>query len=172
MNITLEKPHDKWKYSFLTLVEEFKYNNEDLIPWVIGLGFDDFDSYLKILDDGAKGIGLKEWQVPHETYWLVVDDEVVGVSNLRLQLTDKLCRDGGHIGYGVRPSARRKGFATLLLSETMKRAKLHGIKDCLVMCDKSNIASAKTILKNGGIFDSEEILETGEGAIKRYWLKA
>ena len=53
MNITLERPNEKRKYSFLTLVEEFKFNEEDLIPWVIGLAFDDFASYLKILDDGS-----------------------------------------------------------------------------------------------------------------------
>lgn len=171
MVITLEKPHVKWKYSYLTLVEEFKFNNEDLIPWVIGLGFDDFASYLKILEDASQGIGLKDWQVPHETYWLVVDEEVVGVSNLRLQLTDKLRRDGGHIGYGVRPSARRKGFATFMLSETLKKAKSHGIENCLIMCDKHNEASAGTIIKNGGLFDSEEVLENGGEIIQRYWLK-
>lgn len=171
MKITLEKPHQRWKYSFLTLVEEFKFHDEDLIPWVIGLEAADFDSYLKILEDSAVGVGLKEWQVPHQTYWLIAGEEVVGVSNLRLKLTEKLRRDGGHIGYGIRPSARRKGYAVKLLTETLKKAKAHDIGQCLLMCDKSNIGSAKTILKNGGVLLSEKMNEADSEIIQTYCLE-
>ncbi|MCM8543122.1 MAG: GNAT family N-acetyltransferase [Lentisphaeraceae bacterium] len=168
MKITLEKPNDKWKYSYLSLVEEFKFNNEDLIPWVIGLPFDDFSDHIEQLDHASKGIGLKTWQVPHATFWLVVNDKVVGVSNLRLKLNEKLRHDGGNIGYGIRPSLRRKGFATILLKKTLKKAKDHGIEKCLVMCDKDNIASAKTILNNGGLFDSDYLCKESGKVVNRY----
>src|SRR6266850_5512770 len=112
---------------------------------------------------GARGEGLPPGFVPHTTYWLVSDGIVVGVANLRHSLTDALRREGGNIGYGVRPSARRRGFAHELLRRTLERARDLGLSEVLLTCDKTNIASVRTILKNGGVFVSEEFLpERGE----------
>ena len=158
MNYSLEKLSAKWKESYLSLIEEFQNNQEKLVPFVLQFPTDDFDAFLQIFSDAEKGIGVKEGFVPHITYWLIVDDSVVGVSNLRLRLNESLLICGGHIGYGVRPSARKKGYATLMLKETLKKARELGIKRCLLTCDKVNAASAKTILNNGGELDSEEIL--------------
>ena len=171
MNYSLEKPSAKWKESYFSLIDEFQNKQEKLVPFVLKFPTDDFDAFLQMFVDAEKGIGLKEGFVPHITYWLIVDGSVVGVSNLRLCLNESLLVCGGHIGYGVRPSARQKGYATLILKETLTKARELGINECLLTCDKANTASAKTILNNGGELDSEEILEESGEFIQRYWIK-
>lgn len=171
MKITLEKPNLNRKDSYLKYVDECRQKDAELVPFVLKFPTDDFEAFLRVFEDCENGIGLPEGFVPHVTYWLVVDEEVVGVSNLRLRLTESLLRLGGHIGYGVKPSARRKGFATLMLRETLVKAKEYGIDPCMVTCNKENIASAKTILNNGGVLDSEEYLDEIKETIQRYWIK-
>ncbi|HMB08301.1 MAG TPA: GNAT family N-acetyltransferase, partial [Isosphaeraceae bacterium] len=73
-----------------------------------------------------------------------------GVSNLRHALTDKLRREGGHVGYGVRPSRRGQGLATAMLALTLEKARALGIDRVLITCGKENVSSAKVIRKNGG----------------------
>jgi predicted acetyltransferase len=80
-----------------------------------------------------------------------------------------LLNSGGHIGFGVRPSFRRKGYATILLSLILQYVKKIGFDKVLVVCDKGNIGSEKTIMKNGGKFESEFIEENGN-IIRRFWI--
>lgn len=82
-----------------------------------------------------------------------------------------LSRYGGHIGFGVRPSARRRGHATEILRRTLIEAGKLGIADVLVTCDKDNLASARTILRNGGVLDSEEYMEAHAAVVQRYWIR-
>jgi predicted acetyltransferase len=83
-------------------------------------------------------------------------------------LTDKLRREGGHIGYGVRPSARRQGIATELLRQTLMRAREKGIEEVLVTCAKANQGSVRTILRNGGHLLSEEFIPERGEVVQRY----
>ena len=171
MNTKLELPNEARKDSYLSLVAEFIECGEPLIPFPMSFANTDFAAFLKEMEDCAQGIGVPDGFVPHETFWLVVDDcEVVAVSNLRLHLTESLKKDGGHIGYGVRPSTRRLGYATILLTETLKKARERGIPNTLVTCYKGNIGSAKAIIKNGGILDSEELMEGHQDIMQRYWV--
>ena len=94
----------------------------------------------------------------------------LGVSNLRHRLTDRLTKFGGHIGYGVRPSARRVGNATELLRATLVEARRLGLRRALLTCDKRNVASAKTILRNGGVFEEEEFMPEYDRVVCRYWI--
>lgn len=173
MKAKLEVPSETRKDSYRSLVEEFLDRDEELIPFPMSFANTDFPSFLQELENCANGIGIPEGFVPHETFWLVSGDgEVVAVSNLRLQLNENLKKDGGHIGYGVRPSARKRGYANTLLAETLKKARERNIPRVLVTCYKSNIASAKTIIKNGGILDSEEWMEGHPDIMQRYWIEA
>lgn len=171
LSLRLELPSEARKDSYLSLLAEFKERDEILIPFPLGFDTQDFDAFLKEMENGRKGLGLAEGFVANTTYWLVADNKkVVAVSNLRHELTDALRKEGGHIGYGVRPSARRLGYATCALKETLNEAKLLGIEKCMITCNKENTGSAKTILNNGGILESEAQLKDKNYTSQRYWI--
>lgn len=173
--LRFEEPHEGLQDSYRDLVREFREANEVLIPFPLGFPNDDFPSFVRRLAACARGEGPpsesgSRFSVPHSTWWLVSDGVVVGVTNLRHTLTDALRHDGGHIGYGVRPTARRRGFAGELLRGTLARARDLGLSKVLLTCDKANIASARTICRGGGVFSSEEFLPTRGAVIQRYWI--
>lgn len=92
----------------------------------------------------------------------------VGAVNIRHYLNDRLLLDGGHIGDGVRPSERRKGFATEMIRLALEECKKLGITKVLMVCDKDNIGSAKSIIKNNGVLENEILVD---GVIEqRYWI--
>ncbi len=169
--LRLEEPNASLRDSYRGLVREFIEAGEHIVPFPLSFPHDDFPKLLERLSACARGEGLEPGFVPHSTYWLVLDGrEVVGVSNLRHRLTEKLRREGGHIGYGVRPSARGRGFATELLRQTLGRARALGLSEVLITCSKANDPSVRTILRNGGVLASEEFLpECGE-VYQRYWI--
>jgi predicted acetyltransferase len=99
--------------------------------------------------------------------WIVERDDVLGGIALRYG-DSEFIRSAGNIGYGIRPSARRRGLATLALGHMLKEAALLGINRVLLVCDSSNVDSAATIERNGGVFES--VRETEHGVVKRYWI--
>ena len=149
-------------------MEDWKSTGEVLVPFVLSMDYSNFDEYIRKLNNFSLGLGLPDGFVSHSTFWLVSDDRIVGVSNLRHSLTDKLLEADGNIGYGIRPSERKKGFATLLLQLTLDKARAIGLSKVLVTCYKDNIGSVKTILNNGGILDSE--VEIEGKPLHRYWI--
>ena len=105
----------------------------------------------------------------HATYWWIVEQDVdLGAISLRHRLNEFLLRAGGHIGYGVRPSARGRGLATWALGAVLPQARARGIDRVLVTCDDDNIASARTIERNGGVL--EDVRDTELGRTRRYWI--
>jgi predicted acetyltransferase len=105
----------------------------------------------------------------HCTYrWIVEDDRVLGAIALRHELNDRLMQLG-HIGYGIRPSARRRGLATWALGRMLGEARLLGLDRVLIVCEAGNVASAKTIERHGGVL--EDIRDTEHGPMRRYWIK-
>jgi predicted acetyltransferase len=84
-------------------------------------------------------------------------------------LNESLLLNGGHIGDGVRPSERRKGIATKMIALALDKCKILGIERVLMVCDKENIASAKSIIKNGGVLENEVVVDSI--VEQRYWIE-
>jgi predicted acetyltransferase len=167
--LRFEKPHAGLQHSYRGLVREFLELGEPLVPFPLAFANGDFAAFLAKLSACARGEGIPEGFVPHSTYWLVHHgSEVVGVSNLRHRLTDALRFEGGHIGYGVRPTARRRGFATQLLRHTLAEARALGVREAWLTCGRTNTASIHTILRNNGIFVSEEFVPSRAEVVQRY----
>ena len=99
------------------------------------------------------------------------DGRIVGMIDLRHRLNAFLAEYGGHIGYSVRPDERRKGYAARMLALALQEARSRGINRVLVTCDEDNAASRRTILRNGGVFDSNAWMESEKTNIRRYWIE-
>jgi predicted acetyltransferase len=168
----LVTPSSAYRDSYLSLVAEFRQRGEAGVPFVLDFPTDDFPAFLRRMENCAAGSEVPKGFVAHETFWLVDSGEVVGVSNLRLSLTEGLRQEGGHIGYGIRPTARRRGHATRILALTLQKARGRGIGDVLVTCNRSNVGSAVTIMKNGGTLESEEFYPEKGDFKQRYWIRA
>jgi predicted acetyltransferase len=127
-----------------------------------------FRAWVARLVDGSDPAKPVEADRPRATCrWIVEDDRVLGGIALRHGPDDHVLRLG-HIGYGIRPSARRRGLATWALGRMLGEARGLGLDRVLVVCAAGNIASARTIERNGGVLD--EVRDTGLGAVRRYWI--
>jgi predicted acetyltransferase len=124
---------------------------------------------IESLNGYSKGIGLPDGFVECSTYWLVnKSNKILGAVDIRHNLNDFLLFRGGHIGYGIRPKERRKGYSSIMLSLALNKCKTIGISKVLITCLKNNIGSVKTITKNQGVLESEDI-DNGE-FFQRYWI--
>ena len=153
---------DEWK-------EDQEKNHTNRSPWAIFKNdYHNFEYYLEHLEIKE----ASDEKVPDSTFFLLDTerDRLLGAVNIRHYLNEALMRDGGHIGDGIRPSERRKGYATEMIRLALSECKKLGIDRVLMVCDKDNIGSAKSIVKNGGILENE--IEDSEGNIEqRYWIE-
>ncbi|RUT44474.1 GNAT family N-acetyltransferase [Paenibacillus anaericanus] len=114
----------------------------------------------------SQGINLPGGAVPQTIFWFYIEDKLVGYGKMRHYLNEKLQEHGGHIGYIIRPSERRKGYGEIALKELVIKANEKGIQELLLTCDESNIASRRVIESNKGI------LSEMKDGICKYWIKA
>lgn len=128
---------------------------------------EDYESWLDMITKAqtAPEIGL----VNRTTYFAFIDNKIVGIIQIRHTLDDSLINTGGHIGYNVRPSERRKGYAAKMLSLALDKCHEWNIDKALVTCNEDNVGSAKTILKNGGVLENVFVEENGN-VVQRYWI--
>ena len=110
-------------------------------------------------------------KVSSDTYLAIriADNRVVGIIDLRHHIDHPILSVwGGHMGYSVRPSERRKGYGTQMLRLNLENCRARNMEKVLITCSEGNIASEKTILANGGIFEKNVYVD-GD-CIKRYWI--
>ena len=108
--------------------------------------------------------------VANSTRFLEHGDQLLGVSNFRHELNDKLLAHGGHIGFSVCPSQRGKGYASLLLARAKDFARGLSIDRILVTCDRGNPASAKVIERSGGVLEDVRFYEELKVDVCRNWI--
>ena len=111
--------------------------------------------------------------VPATQFMLVrkADNKVLGFLQVRHEFNDYLSKYGGHIGYSVRPSERRKGYAKVMLKMALPFCREIGLKKVLITCTDGNIGSEKTILANGGVFESTVHEPSENKNLKRFWIE-
>lgn len=149
---------------------EFVENNETLHG---GGGLHDstsFDEWLALAVASRQPETVDEGRVPSSVFlaYRKSDQRLVGVIDCRNELNDYLLRVGGHIGYSVRKSERRKGYATQMLQLSLQYYRDLRIDKILVTCDKDNEGSAKVIVACGGVIENE-VEEDGK-ITQRYWI--
>lgn len=168
MELQLVYPSMEYERSYGSYIEEL--GDEVRYPFPMDFDHSSFSALLRRLEEFRNGINLPDGFVPSTTYWLVRGDELLGVSNLRHYLNDRIRHAGGHIGLGVRPSQRGIGLGKELLKRTLDEAKLMGIFCIYVHCYKHNEPSARMIVSNGGVLESE--IREGSDVVQRYVVRA
>jgi len=128
-----------------------------------------WSAYLHRLEQRRRGLDVPDGRVPATLLVAEVDSELVGRISIRHELNASLMDLGGHIGYGVRPSHRRRGYGTEMLRQALVIARAEGVDPILVTCDDDNTASTLIIENAGGVLDDVRLAPNGTHK-RRYWL--
>lgn len=171
MLFRLIEPTIEMEKEYIDYIDEWESSGENIVPYASRRSIYNYSELLRFWSDMATSKAYERGFVPSTLYFLVGEDKkIYGSLHIRHELNEYLLNYGGHIGYGIRPSERKKGYASKMLSEALLLPIINelGINKVLITCDKLNIASAKTIINNGGILENE-ILEDGE-VTQRYWI--
>ena len=172
---------EKDENEVIKMIKEFE--SEKVEDPFEGIGdFENVSNYqelLKILELNKHIEDVKPNYVSQITYGLFDEtNHIYGIINIRYYLVDSLLRRGGNIGYAIRPSERNKGYAKLMLKLALKKCKELNINknsiyenQVLITCRKENIASARTIMGNGGKLAKEEYLDEYKELEQYYWIE-
>lgn len=174
MRIYLAKPDLYFFDEYNDMMREWQISGTQIAPWFLEKPFDnleDFAKFIQMLDDCERGNLDKKFS--STTSYFVTDENgrLIGAASLRHYLTAEGYRTWGHVGYGVRPGERRKGYATCILKMVLAEAKEKKIQRVLLGCHSSNIGSAGVIENCGGILENivADPGDTNE-TIRRYWI--
>ncbi len=144
----LMKPTLAWEIEYRAFLEDWRESGETIVPEAVGDTYEPLDAYFAELKEMETTV--RPGLVTHSTYWMVDGQRIVGALNFRHDLTENLKLYGGHIGYGIRPSERQKGYATTGLRLALEEARQRGLDQVLLTCGADNLASRRVILANGG----------------------
>ena len=168
-NLTLLTPTTDYEAEYREMLADWQHS-QDSIPWYIDVGSSTFTEHVAKLEGYSRGLGITEGYVENATYWLsdISTRRIIGAINIRLRLNEYCRNFAGQIGYAVRPSERRKGYAKEMLHLGLIEARRMGLNRVLICCYKDNIGSVLAITGNGGVLDSEGV---HEGKVfHRYWI--
>ncbi len=177
-DLKLVKPELKHREIWEKAITEFKVAGETPVPSAMTDGNGDFDSFLAETDKSEK-MPFCEWNEkggfmmsPQNTWFLTDANEskLIGAISCRRLLTDKLRERGGHIGYGIVPSERRRGYAIKMLGMCLEECKKIGLAAVVITCAADNIPSKKTIIHNNGVLYGTGTDKDGEEYEKYYIL--
>ncbi len=164
--LRLVEPSLNYKMAMLDAASEMYAVGEwDKPPDVLAVQFDDILIKLAAAKDPATA---PPGVLPYEDFWLMEGDAWIGLLTLRREINEQFLRSGGHIGYVIRPSYRRRGYGTALLQLGLERARDYGLGHVLLTCDDANIGSWKVIEANCGHLENTILMD---GVLRRrYWI--
>lgn len=170
MRIKLVKPTIEFKSEILAYKKEFEDNNESMDGSANLAKFIEVEDWLDAIKDNSSEETVRTGLVPASTFLVLNEDNniLIGMIDIRHRLNDYLLKFGGHIGYSVRRSERLKGYATEMLNLGLEESKILKIEKVLITCNKDNIGSSKTIIRNGGVLENE--VSDGDKLTQRYWV--
>jgi len=156
--------------AFLAGVDSWKGEEPDWHTFVWSEGMT-HQAHLQRLSDDFHGRNLGEGKVAHTMLYGFLDGVIVGRCSVRHQLNDFLRNFGGHLGYGVAPAFRQRGFGRQLFKAGREHLKSLGVDRAFVTCSSDNIASRKIIEDAGGILQDEGIDPSDNKITRRYWVR-
>ena len=162
--------------SYAQQISEYRQEFLDADDSMYGCGplrrIEDPLEYIKICEDYADPERVPAELVQATQLFLIrkSDDKLVGMIQIRHYFNDYLEKYAGHIGYSVRPSERRKGYAKAMLKAALPLCKEIGLDKVLISCIDGNIGSEKTILANGGVYESTVCEPKSNRNLKRFWI--
>ena len=166
--LVLVEPSLLYKEACLEAVADFHAAGEyEIDAERLGAQFEDLILRLQRSKDPT---ALIPGELPYEDFWLMDGAEWLGKLTLRTTLNEQYLHSGGHIGYEIRPSRRRRGYGTILLRLGLEKARERRLTRVLLTCDETNLGSRKIIERNGG--QLENIVEVKDQTIRkiRYWI--
>ncbi|MCL2000568.1 MAG: GNAT family N-acetyltransferase [Planctomycetes bacterium] len=170
--IALVVPAEEHGTQAMEYVREHAKSGETFLHGASGLEqAASYPAWLEQTRNVQAGVNLPAGWVMASTFFALrpADGRLVGVVNIRHTLNDFLRREGGHIGYGVRPGERRKGYAARILALALDKCRGLGLRHVLLTCDPANTASLLVIQKNGGVME-DEVAGAGNLQKQRYWI--
>ena len=173
--LKLIKPNKEFYDKYKEMMDEWYTDGSRIAPWPLRMEYsseEQFKEMLNRVEEIERGENLGPFS-SSTTYWLYDDekDNLIGASNLRHYLTEEGIKLFGHIGYGIRPKERRKGYGTILLKMTLQEAKNRNIDRVLLGAYEDNVASWKLMEKCGGKHENTVIDEETGKPVKRYWIE-
>ena len=169
MDIRLVWPSEEHEGAVMDYKREFLDNGDSMDGTANLRGAESYAQWLAAVRDNSDERTVHEGLVPASTFLALNENgALVGMIDVRRRLNDHLSLYGGHIGYSVRKSERRKGYATRMLALALDECRKLKIGRVLITCDRDNMASRCTILKNNGVMENE--IPEGGRFTQRYWI--
>ncbi|MGN6714525.1 GNAT family N-acetyltransferase [Anaerocolumna jejuensis] len=169
--LILIKPNKEWE----ALIEDYKREHfekgENELHGSALLDKLPFEKWLELLENNASEETVSPDWVVSSTFLAVRkwDNRIVGMLDIRHTLNEFLKNYGGHIGYGVRPRERGKGYAVQILQLGLAYCKTIGLEKVMLACYKDNAASSKTIVKCGGKLE-REFVHSDDKKVQVFWI--
>lgn len=168
-DIKLVKPTKTDKEAVEELLAKWRKYGGRINPGLLRSLHDDYVEWFNSLYNWENGIDIGE-EVPQTLFLMKQEDgTILGAVSIRHYLNHTNIIDGGHVGYGICPEFRGRGYGNLILKLALEKLQSMNVSKVLVTCDADNFASQEVILKNGGVLENQIIDEDGV-LVNRYWI--
>ena len=169
MSLNLVRYDEVSEEKYIDYISEWEARNEKVIPSAARREGRSFSEMMNKWKEDETDIAVSKGFVPATLYFLVdKNGRILGGIHFRHYLNERLRQDGGHIGYGIRKSERRKGYGHEMLKLLLEKIKKLDIDKVMITCNDDNIGFVKTIESCNGIMQDKVVFENE--LTRRYWI--